>query len=87
MNSDGDGDTAKNAREGKKKDDQHKKDRRSRSPHRPAPASSAPSTRGPAPVVATDPRIDQMQAQVDTMMQQIEIMQGMSAQLMAAAAQ
>ena len=62
-------------------------DRRNRSPHRPAPAASADTSRGPAPTVATDPRIDQMQAQVDTMMQQIEIMQGMLAQLMAAAAQ
>ena len=87
MNGDGDGDTAENAREGKKKDDQHEEDRRSRSPHGPAPAASAASSRGPAPVVATDPRIDQMQAQVATMMQQMEIMQGMLAQLMAAATQ
>ena len=72
MNGDGDGDTAENAREGKKKDDQHEEDRRSRSPHRPAPAASAASSCGPAPVVATDPRIDQMQAQVATMMQQME---------------
>ena len=87
----GDGDTAKNAREDRKKDDQPEEVRRSRSPHRQAPAASAASSRGPAPFVATDPRIDQlqaqmaeMQAQVVAMMQQMATMQGMLAQLMTA---
>ena len=80
----GDGVTDKNAREDRKKDDQPEEVRRSRSPHRQAPAASAASSRGPAPVGVTDPRIDQCIAQVAAMMQQMATMQAMLTQLMAA---